>query len=76
LGGEKAGKVGRGAANKVHFVIAVAKVRTSRSTRSCGAFRFHLKKTLRAAEQDRPDVAAARAELIAEQPGLDVRRLY
>ena len=33
------------------------------------------KKTLHAAEQDRPDVAAARAELIAEQPRLDVPRL-
>lgn len=33
------------------------------------------KKTLRAAEQDRPDVAAARAELKAEQPTLDPRRL-
>jgi len=29
------------------------------------------KKTLHAAEQDRPDVAAARAELKAEQPSLD-----
>lgn len=34
--------------------------------------RHHLqKKTLRAAEQDRPDVAAARAALKAEQPSLD-----
>jgi hypothetical protein len=33
------------------------------------------KKTLGAAEQDRPDVAAARAELIAGQPGRDARRL-
>ena len=33
------------------------------------------KKTLRAAEQDRPDVAAARAELKAEQRVLDARRL-
>ena len=33
------------------------------------------KKTLRAAEQDRPDVAAARAKLKAEQPRLDPRRL-
>src|SRR5450432_1568117 len=33
------------------------------------------KKTLHAAEQDRPDVAAARAELKAEQPSLKARRL-
>ena len=33
------------------------------------------KKTLHAAEQDRPDVAAARAELKAEQPKLKARRL-
>jgi transposase len=33
------------------------------------------KKTLHAAEQDRPDVAAARAELKAEQPSLDASRL-
>ena len=33
------------------------------------------KKTLHAAEQDRPDVAAARAELKAEQPSLKPRRL-
>ena len=33
------------------------------------------KKTLHAAEQDRPDVAAARAELKAEQPELDAPRL-
>ena len=33
------------------------------------------KKTLHAAEQDRPDVAAARAELKAEQPRLDAPRL-
>ena len=33
------------------------------------------KKTLCAAEQDRPDVAAARAQLKAEQPLLDARRL-
>jgi transposase len=33
------------------------------------------KKTLCAAEQDRPDVAAARAELKAEQASLDERRL-
>ena len=33
------------------------------------------KKNLHAAEQDRPDVAAARAELKAEQPSLDVPRL-
>jgi transposase len=33
------------------------------------------KKTLHAAEQDRPDVAAARAELKAEQPSLDAPRL-
>jgi len=33
------------------------------------------KKTLRAAEQDRPDVAAARAALKAEQPSLEVPRL-
>jgi transposase len=35
----------------------------------------HLKKTLRAAEQDRPDVAAARAELKAEQPELKAPHL-
>lgn len=34
-----------------------------------------LKKTLNAAEQDRPDVAAARSELRAEQPSLKPRRL-
>ena len=33
------------------------------------------KKTLHAAEQDRPDVAAARAKLKAEQPSLDAPRL-
>ena len=33
------------------------------------------KKTLHAAEQNRPDVAAARAELKAEQPSLKARRL-
>jgi transposase len=33
------------------------------------------KKTLHAAEQDRPDVAAARAELKAEQPRLNAPRL-
>ena len=33
------------------------------------------KKTLHAAEQDRPDVAAARADLKAEQPALNVQRL-
>ena len=33
------------------------------------------KKTLHAAEQARPDIAAARAELQAEQTALDVRRL-
>lgn len=33
------------------------------------------KKTLHAAEQDRPDVAAARAALMAEQSRLDPRRL-
>src|SRR5258708_36736876 len=33
------------------------------------------KKTLHAAEQDRPDVAAARAELKVEQSRLDARRL-
>ena len=33
------------------------------------------KKILHAAEQDRPDVAAARAELKAEQPLLDAPRL-
>src|SRR5258708_17740595 len=33
------------------------------------------KKTLLAAEQDRPDVAAARAALKAEQPSLKVPRL-
>jgi hypothetical protein len=37
--------------------------------------RSPLKKTLHAAEQDRPDVAAARAELKAEQPSLKTRRL-
>ena len=37
--------------------------------------RSPLKKTLHAAEQDRPDVAAARAELKAEQPSLDAPRL-
>jgi transposase len=34
-----------------------------------------LKKTVHAAEQDRPDVAAARAKLKAEQPSLDASRL-
>src|SRR5262245_37477408 len=34
-----------------------------------------LKKTLHAAEQDRPDVAAERAALKAEQPKLDALRL-
>ncbi len=33
------------------------------------------KKTLHAAEQDRPDVAAARADLKAEQPALNAQRL-
>jgi transposase len=33
------------------------------------------KKTVHAAEQDRPDVAAARAKLKAEQPSLDASRL-
>jgi transposase len=37
--------------------------------------RSPLKKTLHAAEQDRPDVAAARAELKAEQPSLKAPRL-
>jgi hypothetical protein len=35
----------------------------------------HSKKTLHAVEQDRPDVAAARAELKAEQSKLDAPRL-
>ena len=33
------------------------------------------KKTLHAAEQDRPDIAAARAELKTEQPTLKAPRL-
>ena len=37
--------------------------------------RSRLKKTLHATEQDRPDVAAARAELKAEQPSLKAPRL-
>jgi len=37
--------------------------------------RSPLKKTLHAAEQDRPDVAAARAKLKAEQPSLKAPRL-
>src|SRR5258707_2256903 len=37
--------------------------------------RSRSKKTLHAAEQDRPDVAAARAALKAEQPSLDAARL-
>jgi len=37
--------------------------------------RSPLKKTLHAAEQDRPDVAAARADLKAEQPALKAERL-
>ncbi len=37
--------------------------------------RSPLKKTLHAAEQDRPDVAAARADLKAEQPALNAQRL-
>ncbi len=37
--------------------------------------RSRSKKLLHAAEQDRPDVAAARAELKAEQPSLDAPRL-
>ena len=37
--------------------------------------RSHSKKTLHAAEQDRPDVAAARADLKAEQPALNAQRL-
>ena len=37
--------------------------------------RSRSKKLLHAAEQDRPDVAAARAELKAEQPLLDAPRL-
>ncbi len=37
--------------------------------------RSPLKKTLHAAEQDRPDVAAARAELKAEQPSREAPRL-
>ena len=37
--------------------------------------RSPLKKTLHAAEQDRPDVAAKRAELKAEQPSLKAPRL-
>jgi transposase len=36
---------------------------------------LRLKKTVHAAEQDRPDVAAARAKLKAEQPSLDASRL-
>jgi hypothetical protein len=37
--------------------------------------RHHAQKTLHAAEQDRPDVAAARAELKVEQSRLDAPRL-
>ncbi len=37
--------------------------------------RITLKKTAHAAEQERPDVAAARAAWIAEQPDLDPNRL-
>ena len=37
--------------------------------------RITFKKTLHAAEQNRPDVAAARAELKAEQPSLRGKRL-
>jgi transposase len=39
------------------------------------ATRSRLKKALHAAEQDRPDVAAARAALKAEQPKLKAKRL-
>src|SRR5712664_438027 len=47
----------------------------ARSGASTIATRSRSKKTLHAAEQDRPDVAAARAALKAEQPSLKVSRL-
>src|SRR6516164_752948 len=46
-----------------------------RSGASSIVMRSRSKKTLHAAEQDRPDVAAARAELKAEQPSLKAPRL-
>jgi transposase len=43
--------------------------------RLCDRERLTFKKTLHAAQQDRPDVAEARARWRAQQPTLDVRRL-
>ena len=50
-------------------------VATSSVWRSTTATRSRLKKVLHAAEQNRPDVAAARKELKAEQPALKPSRL-
>jgi transposase len=58
-------------------VLATEKVKVGRS--SISRFLHHLnlrfKKNLRAAEQDRPDVAAARKVLQKQQPRLDPKRL-
>jgi hypothetical protein len=51
------------------------KVGTSSIWRFYDRHEITFKKTLHAAEQDRPDVAAARAALKAEQPSLKAPRL-
>jgi hypothetical protein len=51
------------------------KVAVSSIWRFYDRHKITFKKTLRAAEQDRPDFAAARAELKAENPVLNARRL-
>src|SRR6202163_1471931 len=52
-----------------------SRLERARSGASTIVTRSRSKKTLHAAEQDRPDVAAARAELKAEQPRLHAPRL-
>ena len=62
---------------EIKAVLATEKVTVGRS--SISRFLHHLKlrfkKSLRAAEQDRPDVAAARKGLQKQQPKLDPKRL-
>src|SRR4249919_394269 len=52
-----------------------SRLERARSGASMIVTRSRSKKTLHAAEQDRPDVAAARAALKAEQPSLKAPRL-
>src|SRR6185503_8449478 len=52
-----------------------SRLERARSGASTIVTRSRSKKTLHAAEQDRPDVAAARTALKAEQPSLKAKRL-